>query len=550
VTASRWHSLQQRVTALTLGLLTICGLAAAGLAQEPPVTEPPVTEPPATEPPVAKPPAAKPSTSKPTATKPEAGAAAKPEAKPEAAAAAAANEQDPTPAPPPLPKRQVTKLTTPDGSRFVIVEDPEMQHVHWVIASWADGSDDPPGLTGLALATVHASLNGTWTTGSLDIEKEQQALNELDAAWQQKMAAPGNAQLEANVVHLDMAASKLGDTRKYLRVLAAAPTFRPEVIYRDPIVLTSLTTIAPALPTVAKLLFERREDQALRGMARTWLPSVMRRMQTHVAQPRRRLHAELLALVNPFSAALQRLEQPPILAPTRAQANSAWQSSQHPTRTVNVLIGGLDAKHTKAVLDAVFATTALPAPTPRRTPAIRPMASQRRSIVPGIPKGGVAIGWLLPPNTSDGMLTVIARWLSRNDTSLARQLRKGRPGLAIKCHAPWPRTSKEQGLLVLDIVDPSGKPGLTAEVLKAVRQLANAPVKNARHYRAFISLTRDWNAQANDSHDVALAIAERALKDPKSNLSHARPMWYKPADVMATIKAVFSSQPAVVEGRK
>lgn len=521
---------------MALTLLATCCVAPTGLAQAPPTTEPPVTAPPATG-----------STVKPSTVKPSAGVA-KPVAKP--ANKPAANpkpEQDPKP---PLPKRKLEKLTTPDGSRFVIIEDPDMQHVHWVIASWADGSDDPPGLTGLALATVHTSLNGTWTTGSLDIAKEQLALAELDTAWQEKMAAPGKPKLEANVVRLDKAAQELGDTRKFLRVMAAAPTFRPQIVYRDPIVLTTLTTIAPALPTVAQLLFERREDQALRGLVRSWLPTVMQRLQVHATQPRRRLHAELLALVNPFSSAIQRLESPPIQAPTRAQALRVWQSSQHPTRTVNVLIGGLDAQHTKAALNAVFATTALPEPTPRRTPPVRPITAQRSSIVPNIPGGGVAIGWLLPPNVSDGMLTVIARWLSRDDSSLMRQLRKTHPGISIVCHAPWPQTSNERGMLVLDIIDPSGKPGLTAAVLKATRQLANSPLKGGPHYRGHLSLTRDWNARANDSRAVAMALAERALTEPTAKPRVTGPQWYKPKEVSKTIKAVFLSQPAVVEGRK
>ena len=46
----------------------------------------------------------------------------------------------------PLPRQQIERFTTPDGSRFVLVRDPDMAQVHWAIATWADGRDDPPGL--------------------------------------------------------------------------------------------------------------------------------------------------------------------------------------------------------------------------------------------------------------------------------------------------------------------------------------------------------------------------------------------------------------------
>lgn len=512
-----------------MALAAICSLSATGAAQQP----------------VVKPPAEKPVTEKPTAETQQ-----PPTAKPEAANPAAkssASKQEPTP--PPLPTRTMTKFTTADGSRFVLIHDPGMQQVHWVIASWADGSDDPPGLTGLALATAQASLNGTWTTGSLDSGAERQALMELDLAWQKKMSDPGNASLEADVVRLDEVAMQLGESRRFQRVLAAAPTFRPEVIDRDPIAIMVLTTIEPALANVARLLVERREDQALRGLVRAWLPNVMQRLQTHATKPRRRLHAELLALINPFSSGIQRLEPPPLLAPTRDQAMTVWQSSQHPTRTVHVLFGSVDAPQTKATLQAAFATTNLPAPSPRRVAPLRPITAQRRSVVPGIPGRGVAVGWVLPAKIDPWALEVGIRWLARPDGSLINRLRKTRRRVSITCHAPWPRTSDGQGLLLLDVVDPSGKPGLGQEVVDACRQIVNATQRGNPYHRSYMSLLHDWNKNANDSRSVAITVAERALMWPQSNLSRQSPPWVKPASISSTLKSVFASQPAVVEGR-
>ena len=41
-----------------------------------------------------------------------------------------------------------------------------------------------------------------------------------------------------------------------------------------------------------------------------------------------------------------------------------------------------DIEKTKTTLQSVFAATNLPAPTPHRVPPLRPIAAQRRSIVP------------------------------------------------------------------------------------------------------------------------------------------------------------------------
>ncbi|MGK0264007.1 MAG: hypothetical protein ACI8UD_002664, partial [Planctomycetota bacterium] len=75
-------------------------------------------------------------------------------------------EQGPKKAPSGQPKKQQPRalrrnfeqLTTPDGSRFHLIQDPTVAHIHWAIAAWADGRDDPPGLPGLTLATAQASL--------------------------------------------------------------------------------------------------------------------------------------------------------------------------------------------------------------------------------------------------------------------------------------------------------------------------------------------------------------------------------------------------------
>lgn len=449
-----------------------------------------------------------------------------------------------------LPKREVLQFQTADQSRFLLIHDPEMQQVHWAIASWIDGSDDPPGLSGLSLVTAQASLKGTWPTGSLDISAEKEAMAELDTAWQKKMAAPGNSKLEAEVRRRDKVVRGLSDPRRFHRVLAAAPAFHPEVIDRGAIAVTALTTIEPGLPTVAKLLLERREQQALRELIRNWQTAVTQRLQAYMQSPRNRMYAELLALTHPYSPATEQLEAPPMVIPTRDQAMATWQSSQHPTRTVHVLFGSLDLQRTKGLLEEVFTATTLADPTPRTTASPRPLTAQRRSVVPGIQSTGVVLGWVLPAKVNRWALEVGRRWLADESGALLTSLHKARPNLTITCHAPWPHTSDGTGLLVLDVIDPSGKPDLAMTVIKRCQQVVAMKFSGNPYYRSYRSLLHDWNKSADDSRSIAVTMAERALMLPRINPNQQPPPWIKPTTIAATLQSVFASQPAIVEGQK
>tara|TARA_R110002072_G_scaffold269796_3_gene429152 strand:- start:13930 stop:15477 length:1548 start_codon:yes stop_codon:yes gene_type:complete len=503
-------------------------LAAAPVAQA--GTEKPTVKPGVQQPEAKKPEAAKPGAEKPGAQKP---GAQKPEAKP--------TKQAPF-----IAGRQFYRLTTPDGSRFHLIVDPTIAHVHWAIASWADGRDDPPGLPGLTMAAANASLSGTWKTGSSDPEAERAALMKLDEAWQQQLAKPGDAEAAAEVVRRDKEAAALGDRRIFRRVLAAAPTFQPEIIDRDPLAVFVLTTLEPAIETVAKLLVERREEQVLRGLMRAWVPSVLARVQDHASHPRQRLYAETLALLIPSSPTIARLEAPPFVAPNRNQALAAWQASQHPTTTVHVLIGSFDPQSLKATLNKVFSETKLIAPTRRQQPP-RPLRGQRRSIVPGMPSGGGVIAWVLPPENDPTALELARRWLISDNGPLLRPLARKRPNLVIDCRVPWPTVTGGRSLLLLDIQDPNGKPGVIDEVLATCRKICAKPFSTGLFYRTFLEQTRDWNREADSPRAIAALLAERALVWPSTKLNQLAPGYRKGTQVYPILKAVFASHPAIVE---
>lgn len=447
-----------------------------------------------------------------------------------------------------VPRRRFHRLTTPDGSTFFLIQDPTVAHIHWAIASWSDGRDDPTGLPGLALATARASLAGTWSTGSRNPQAEREALNKLEAAWQQQVARPGDPKAATNVVTIDKEAAELSDHRMFTRVLAAAPALQPEVLDRGAFAVFALSTTESAIETVAKLLLERREDQALRGLFRAWMPRLMAQSETHAKHPRRRLYTEVLALLMPSSPAIALLDAPPITVPDRDQAQATWQASQHPTNTVNVLIGNFNAKHIKETLKQVFAGTNLVAPT-RREVSPSTLRGQRRSIVPGITSGGGAIAWTLPPITDPTALELARRWLMDERGPLRRALGKARPNLVIDCRAPWPMTANGQSLLLLDVQDPNGKPGLVDEVIAICKTIADKPFSQGQFYRNYLQLMHDWNQTSDSPRAVAVMLAERALAWPSVKLDRLALRQRKGDAVQPILKTVFASHPAIAEAK-
>ena len=431
----------------------------------------------------------------------------------------------------------------------MLIRDPQLRQVHWALASWTDGRDDPAGLAGLTLATLRASLLGTWATGSKDPAAERAALDALDEAWQARMAAPGDAAVNRTLLQRDRAAAALCDPRAFGRVLAALPAHRPEIVERDGVGVFALTTVEPVLPQVAKLVFERREQQALRGLARTWLPTVMARAEEHAARPERRVHAELLALTAPTSPTIALLEQPQLTAPRRAQALAAWSASQHPTRTVHLLYGGFDPAALQATLEAVFSSTSLPTPPAQPAQPAKPLTAQRRSVVPGAAPNSVSLAWVVPPGLKRWHVEIAARWLTTGRYAKLRQLlRKHYPDVELSSTAPWPNGGAP-ALLRIDARAPGGSDGLAGAVVKACRDAAVQDLKEGMYYEANSSAISDWHTVTADTREFAVRLAERALIDPAAKIATSSPRRVSGKDIRRALQAVFAGQPAIVEGK-
>lgn len=425
---------------------------------------------------------------------------------------------------------QPVSFRTGDGSRFHLIATGGPL-VHWAMATPAGAQEDPPGLEGLSLACARAAMYGTWHTGSRDAAAERTALDQAD---QGSDAATATARA-------------LADPRAWLRVLTGAPAMDLALEDRTACAVLSLTTVSSAIPRIAQLLVERREDAALRSLHEEWRAVADALRQRTEADPLWPLRSEAVGLCYPGHPLGRAVERPAANArPDRATAMQVWRRTQRPDRCVHVLVGGFDLAATRAELERSFAVTALREPVPS-LPAPRALPAVRRSSVPGSGNGAV-LAYRLHGSEPEQDLAVAVHWLGTGpDCWLARLLPASggrvssasvtllRPGVG----AP--------GLLLVEL---SGKAssGDLAELGLATCAVARTAEPVASEVAAATSLAlAAWERATRSPRQFAAVLAERALQRPADPVLTA-PAPATPAGVAAALKSVFgSNQPAIVE---
>jgi hypothetical protein len=452
-------------------------------------------------------------------------------------AAAAAAQADATP------------FTAPDGSRFLLCPDPTAAAVHWAVASPIDLAQDPPGHEGLAGTVARASLHGTWRIGSHDAAREKEALLWLEEAWLRMLRDPRDAVAADDVKRWDDAARELADRRAWLRALAAAPAWQPELTAVGGAAVLTVTTTRAALPEVARLLVERREDVALRELPRAWMETFQARGRAHVADGRRGVRAELLALTMPDQPGSRAVEAPNPAPPTREQATACWAASQHPTRVRHVLVGDFDVAAAQATLAAAFARSDLVAPSTPSNARPRPLAGVRRSSVAGVPTPVVALAWPLPDGLDGDTLAATLLWLGGDDGAITRRVRAdGRATARVTLTGPWPSAPDGLGLLVVEATDPSGQAGLGDAVLAACRAAIAAPPTAADIGRIERARVRGWQASNGDARAQAAAAAARWLTWPSQPPRLGPPPAPDAKLLLDCAQRLCGAPPAIVEG--
>lgn len=441
-------------------------------------------------------------------------------------------------------------FAAPDGTRFVLLPLPGQRQLSWTIATPSHAEYEPIGLEGLAMATAEAAQHGTWRTGSRDATREQQAFREQELAWQELAANPGDAARQQRAIASDAAVAALGDTAAFGRALQELPSHEPRLQQKDGLCLLQLTTIAPAIPALAALLVERREQQALRELGRAWTEAVVRRQAAVDADPAAAVRAELLALALPSHPASRWFDRPARAMPTRTEAFATWAATQHPSRSLHVLVGGFDPTAVRETLNATFQRTALvlaneAPPLPLRAPQAVRRASVRQTKQPM-----VALAFVLPEIKDPVLLEIACRWLGNGPGSaVARNLPAQQSPLTVRCQAPWPPLRYGRSLLVLEVAGLQTKEDQGNLVLAACREAMKQTATPEQLAPLLLQMQRAFQNTANDPRWLGAELARQGYLWPQLPPRLSVPEQVDARAMQNLLRSILGSQPVVVEGR-
>jgi len=441
-------------------------------------------------------------------------------------------------------------FTTADGTRFLLLPLPGQRQLTWTIATPTHPEFEPIGLEGLAAATAEAGMNGTWRTGSRDASREQQAFRDQELAWQELVANPADAARQQRAIASDAVVASLSDPAAFQRALQELPTHEPRLQHKDGLCLLQMTTIAAAVPALAALLVERREQQALRELGRAWTREVVRRQAAIDAEPTAAVRTELLALALPNHPASRWLDRPSRAVPTRTEAFTAWAATQHPSRSVHVLVGGFEPAAVRTALSASFQSTALPTPTATPNLPLRAPQAVRRATVRGTKQPVVALAFVLPEIKDPVLLELAARWLGNGPTSaVARGLPPQQGALTVRCQAPWPPLRYGRSLLVLEVTGLQTKDDAGNQVLAACREALKQPATAAQLTPLLLQMQRSFLSTANDPRWLGAELARQTFLWPQLPPRLTTPEQVDPRALQELLRSILATQPVVVEGR-
>ncbi len=451
---------------------------------------------------------------------------------------------------------QTVDFQTGDGSRVLLFPIGGPPLIHWAIATPCGPQVDPPSTPGMAAAVALASLRGTWTTGSLDADRERRALLELDAAETDLAVAPrldGKAppDLVSAVDGLRRQAAALGDPLAYRRVMMALPTQDLRVTFAGDTALLELTTTQFAVPAVARLLRERREEPALRGVRAELQQLQERATAAWDNAPLAPLYAEVLALAFAGHPLARSGDRPATASFQRALATATFARSQHPSRSVHVLIGNFDTTAVRAALEATFATTALPTPDALQPPLARALPAMRRSQVPGARYPAAVLAFAIPPSADPLAAATAAGWFADGPGSWLHSelVRRGRKNVEVAVRAPWP-AGAGPGLLVVEVRDPAGGgPKIADEVLELCTAKVKKEPRPGDLPAAFGTVLRDFEQATRRPGDQAARFAARLLQTPGLTSAALPPHNLAMPELTALLQQILGGNPIVIEWR-
>lgn len=420
----------------------------------------------------------------------------------------------------------IRMVTTRDGSRFVLIPTGGPPVVHWVSLIPVGVEEDPPGLEGLSLALVRASLAGTHALGSEDPLKEATVVARARRLERQlAIDDDKDPALEALLAQAQAEIQRLARPLAWEKALRAAPSSGSRLQVVTGGVLLQVTTTTRGLLRVAELLKDRRDHALLRGVHTHFEQVRAERRNVFAQDPRTPLRRRLLAKVyqdHPFGRFHAITETTDL---TFEVALDAYRRISDPKRSRQVIVGGFDVDTVEAVLKHVFEH----APEQTRTVDLPRLQQGQRPLGQTTVKtrDTLALGCPIPKTASVRDLVVFALWLAADsDSYLVEALRaRGHPRLRVRATAPFPGAG---GLLLVEITKPDARLTADSKLVKDLQEVLTAAMEQA-----------PAEAQLARAHQRFLATRARMLASPGSMALHVARIWALTGEPpLAELKAV------------
>jgi len=451
------------------------------------------------------------------------------------------------------------ELETPDGSRVVLIPTGS-RVVEWVLATPCGPLEDEAGMEGLAVAVLRDSLNGTRTIGSADAIREQRVAEELaevktriaDALLRRNAPAPEDT---SRLAALQAEAVQLRDPAAWRRLVCGAPATEPRLRIDEDVATLALTTEARGIRGVAELLRQRREEAALYGADDRFAELVVRRTSAWNRDPIAPLRAEAAALAfggNPVGRLAG--APPPARVASRAQIRAVWERTQHPSRSVHVLVGGFDPETVARTLREVFAQTRLPRPAAPIPTPLRPSAA-RIATLDGATTAAMAVVLPLPPTRAE-VLEMARHWLAEDGgRSLRRRITgAGLEQFRLEFEAPYPaalgaRDRRACAFVAVQTLpaDPKSRnlAAVREAVKKALKACARAPATKTHEALERQAAHRHERERANETVLARTVATELATgrSTPAGILGRRRPVTER--ELADFLTGLFGAEPRV-----
>lgn len=420
-------------------------------------------------------------------------------------------------------EEKVTEFTLDNGLHFLIVERHEAPVAAFLTYADVGGADEVKGITGMAHVFEHMAFKGTTTTGAIDLEAEQDALQAVDAAFAALMAERHKgaradpdalAQLTADFEAARLAAQALGNSSEMEKAIDRAGGSGLNATTG-----ADRTLYFYSLPSnKAELWFSLESDRFLNPVLREFyiekdVVKEERRMRTE-SSPFGRLLEEFVTTAykahpygEPVIGHMADLE-----TMSRAEAEAFFKTYYGPSNLTIAIVGDVDPAHMRTLAETYFGRLpARPAPAPVETvepPQIgeRRVTIEERSqplFIMGYHKGNIA-------HPDDVVFDVIADVMSRGRTSRLYKRLVEQDQIAVQASGFVGYPGNKYPNLMLFYGAPS--PGHTAEacldvIQEEVARLKTEPVAAEELAKAKSRARADLVRQLGSNSGLAIQLA-------------------------------------------